>query len=191
MNKNVKFIAAALLLAGSGIFAFQHFNKAEAGNTVAAIAPAAGDEGKATGAPQVAWAVRCNEEDDAKKEKKPAACEMYQRQDMKESGQRVIEFAIGYPEDKAEARGVFVLPTGILLEQGVKLKVDENTPMQFQVRYCVPNGCMAFVNLNDDLLATFSKGSKAFVEIYAMDGKPITLTLPLNGFADALKKIKG
>ncbi|HRC26460.1 MAG TPA: invasion associated locus B family protein, partial [Alphaproteobacteria bacterium] len=56
------------------------------------------------------WTVRCQESD-----KKREHCEVFQRLIVKETGARAAEFAIGFPEDKNVARGVIVLPLGMLL----------------------------------------------------------------------------
>ena len=71
---------------------------------VLANAFAAGKETKpaadASGKSEALWTVRCQEEDKTREH-----CEVFQRLIVKETGARVAEFAIGFPEDKALARG--------------------------------------------------------------------------------------
>ena len=184
MKTYIKYIAVAVLLLGAGFFAFQQFYAPDANAQDAASAnanPAANME--------TAWAVRCNDEESVQADNKRGKCEIYQRQDMKDSGQRVIELAIGYPEGQEDARGIFILPMGILLEPGVKLTIDDGKPLAFGVRYCLPNGCFAYVSLNDDLLSRLSNGTQAVV--VRANGEPLSIPMPLKGFTKALGEVQG
>lgn len=185
-----KFAVAALLLCGAGIFAFNNISTQKANAQDGATPAAASAPVTAAANLDNAWGIRCNDEESSKAENKRGKCEMFQRQDMKETGQRVIEFAIGYPPEQEAARGLFILPTGILLQEGVKMRIDENKPLEFQVRYCVPNGCMAYVSMNDQILDMMSKGTNAVVEVSQLDGKKIAIPMPLKGFKKSLDEIK-
>lgn len=191
IRKSIKHRAGLLhvLAVSAVLFAFGTMD-AQDGHAAAPEKPA---ESKVEAAS--AWAVRCHEPKPAEKEaqKNSAAskqCEVFQRQDVKKTGQRVIEMAIGYPPERKDARGVFILPTGILLQDGVTLKIDDNDPLKFQVRYCVPNGCMAYVTMSNAILETMSKGNTAFVGITQINGAKVSIPMPLKGFNDALAKIK-
>lgn len=130
------------------------------------------------------WTVRCQEEDKAR-----AHCEIFQRLIVKETGARVAEFAIGFPESKDVARGVIVLPLGMLLQSGVEMKIDEGKPFAFKIRYCTQAGCFAYVNLDKTLLDLMRNGTVANFTFKAADGKDVNLQMPLSGFAKALKEI--
>ncbi len=130
------------------------------------------------------WTVRCQESD-----KKREHCEVFQRLIVKETGARVAEFAIGFPEDKNVARGVIVLPLGMLLQSGVEMKIDEGKPFAFKIRYCTQAGCFAYVNLDKALLDLMRNGTAAHFQFKAADGKDLTLQMPLSGFGKALKEI--
>lgn len=191
MKKNMKFlIAGACVLVAAGVAFSQFYTPSANAEDASATKPATATTPDVA-AIDSAWSMRCNAEEDVKAQDKRGKCEIYQRQDVKESGQRVIEFAIGYPVEQKEARGIFILPMGILLQSGVKLAVDDQAPMNFQVRYCLPNGCYAFVSLNEEVLATLSKGTNASVEVVSADGKPLKIAMPLKGFSKALKQVQG
>lgn len=147
---------------------------------------AAGKEEKTASAtpPGDLWTVRCQESDKAKEH-----CEVFQRLIVKESGARVAEFAIGFPEKKDLARGVVVLPLGILLQPGVEMKIDEGKAYAFKVRYCTQAGCFAYVNLDKDLLGLMKSGTAARFVFKSADGKDVNLSMPLTGFGKALKEI--
>jgi len=185
MKTYIKYIAVAVLVLGAGFFAFQQFSTHEANaQDSAATADPAANIGSA-------WAIRCDDEEAVQAENKRGKCEIYQRQDMKESGKRLIEFAIGYPEEQKDARGIFILPMGILLEPGVTLTIDDGAPLAFKARYCLPNGCYAYVSLNGDLLGRLSAGTQATVEIVRANGEPLKIPMPLKGFTKALGQVQG
>ncbi|MFN3701100.1 MAG: invasion associated locus B family protein [Alphaproteobacteria bacterium] len=139
---------------------------------------------------ETAWALRCSEGVDVDAaESKRGVCELFQRQDVRDSGERIIEFALGYPEGQDVARGIFILPTGILLQEGVKLRVDDGNQFEFHPRYCIPNGCIAYITVNDDLMKQMSSGKNMFVDIFQGNEQMITIPMPLKGFSKALADI--
>lgn len=176
MIRSRSLILAGLAAALVGGATFVLTNAFAAGKTEekAASAPASGD----------LWTVRCQESDKAKEH-----CEVFQRLIVKESGARVAEFAIGFPEKKDAARGVVVLPLGILLQPGVEMKIDEGKAYAFKVRYCTQAGCFAYVNLDQALLDLMKNGEVARFVFKSADGKDVNLSMPLTGFGKALKEI--
>lgn len=185
MNKKLLIgavLAGAVMLGGFGLYKVTGKNDSGA---------AFAQEGTAAEAAAMdsTWFLRCNEEGDAEASNKRGKCEMFQRQDVKETGQRVIEFAIGYPEGKDQARGILIMPLGIYLPAGAQMKVDENEPFKFQVRTCTAVGCVAYLTLTDPVLDIFKKGQKATVYMAQADGKTIGIEIPLKGFTKTLKEI--
>ncbi len=134
-----------------------------------------------------AWQVRCANDDTKPKR---GRCEAVQVQTMTDSGQRLIEFAIGFPEGSSDARGVLVLPLGIMLQPGGTIKVDEEKPLNFGIRYCMPNGCYAYLSLNEDIQNIMAKGANALLTIQANNGKNININMPLSSFSKALKDVR-
>lgn len=171
------FVVLALAATG-GLFLNQ---KAIGGDKPAA--PAAASTEKGTGTP---WAIRC-----AKDEKtgKSGKCEIFQRLVVKETGKRVVEFAVGFPESKDSARGVVVLPLGMLLTEDISMQIDKEKSFSFKPRYCLPEGCYAFVNLNRKLLDLMRGGKEVQISFRALDGKPVSIKLSLDGFGKSLKEI--
>lgn len=123
-----------------------------------------------------AWAVRCNQQTDG-------YCETYWRYTVPETGQRVAEFAVGYPKDAKAARGVMVLPLGILLTDDVQMQIDNGQAFKFKVRYCTDNGCLAYLNINKELLGMLRNGTLAVVSLKNMQGQNVRIEIPLAGFA--------
>ena len=154
--------------------------------------------GAANAANENPWSVRCGDEEEAGKsvEAKSGAssqdrvCEAFQRLVVSKTGKRVAEFAIGYPKDRKEARGVVILPLGILLADGVGIQIDEGQQYRVKPRYCTPQGCFSFISVNDELMASFKKGSNLMINARALNGKDVRIKLSLKGFANAVRKAK-
>ena len=185
MNKKLLIgtvLVGAVMLGGLGLYKLTGKNVSGAAYAEdSAVAEAASME--------TTWFLRCNEEGDVEANSKRGKCEMFQRQDVKETGQRVIEFAIGYPEGKDQARGILIMPLGIYLPAGAQMKVDENEPFKCQVRTCTAGGCVAYLTLTDPVLDIFKKGDKATVYMVQSDGKTVAIDIPLKGFTKTLKDI--
>jgi invasion protein IalB len=193
-------IAVGVVL-GVGYAVFAGVTGGNAGK-FAAIAPAAGEAGPvqpgasgptpATTLQKVAnWTVRCGEKKEG--DTAPPHCEIFQRLVSKDSGQRVTEFAVGYPDGPGagrDARGVIVLPLGVVVDEGMDMQIDEGQKFKFRVRYCMAKGCLAFLNLNDNLLSALSGGREALITGKAFNGQDVNIRLSLDGFGEALKKIQ-
>ncbi|MCC7305873.1 MAG: invasion associated locus B family protein [Alphaproteobacteria bacterium] len=134
------------------------------------------------------WHERCGK---SYKEGAPkrGTCEIFQRLVMKDSGKRVVEAAIGFPKDKQTARGIFIVPLGVLLAPGIQIKIDDGEAYKFQARYCDNGGCYGYVDLNQELLDKMSKGNTVTVSFTATNQKPVSLKLQLKGFSKAIKGI--
>jgi invasion protein IalB len=133
------------------------------------------------------WFTRCEKQDP--KSTTPPQCEAFQRLVIKESSQRLAEFAVGYAEKGQPARGIIVLPLGILLPAGVQMQIDAGKAFKFNVRYCEVSGCYAYVTLNDELLTLMRKGTKAVITFQSTKAQKIQIEMSLKGFGAALEKV--
>lgn len=129
-----------------------------------------------------AWAKRCSEGPNSH-------CEIFWRYNLADTGQRVAEFAVGYPEGSKTARGVMVLPLGVLLTEDVQMQIDGGQAFKFKVRYCTDAGCSAFLNMNEKLLDMFRAGTLAVVTLKTHQGQNVRIEVPLAGFGKTLAQI--
>jgi len=130
------------------------------------------------------WNIRCSGEEVAPER----ACEIFQRLTLAKTGQRVSEFVIGLSEDKKNARGVLILPLGILLDNGIEMQIDDDQIFKFKPRYCVNDGCYAFINLDKPLLSALKKGGVVEFRAVALSGKDIKIKMTLQGVTKALRR---
>lgn len=161
-----------------------------AGGAVAADAP----KSKTAAPAEELWAKRC--EDLKDKDGKTVTgqyCEVFQRlaaQEKDKSVKRVVEFAVGYPPDEKTARAVIALPLGILLQEPLYLQIDDKQDHEFHVRYCLADGCYAYLNLPDAVLGELQKGKKITLKSRAFNGQKLHIVMDLKGFAPALEAAK-
>ena len=153
-----------------------------------------------------AWTLRCEGEGKAQ------VCEIFQRLMHAESGVRVMEFAISFPQAEKEAqknlsavappsaalqmgrdmpgRGVIVLPLGIMLTDGVILKIDQSKRYAFEVRYCTAEGCYAYIELPRATIDHLGRAMNATISFTTLDKRNISLPIDLKGYGSALQAIR-
>jgi invasion protein IalB len=82
-----------------------------------------------------------------------------------------------------QARIMRVLaPLGVLLPSGLGLKIDENDMGRAGFVRCLPNGCVAEVILEDDLLTRLRAGGTATFIIFQTPEEGIGIPISLDGF---------
>ncbi len=84
-----------------------------------------------------------------------------------------------------EARLLRVLaPLGVLLPNGLGLNVDGENMGRVAFVRCLPNGCVAEVVLDDDLIATLSGGTEAIFVVFKTPEEGIGIPVSLSGFEE-------
>ncbi|MCV0428274.1 MAG: invasion associated locus B family protein [Roseibium sp.] len=83
-----------------------------------------------------------------------------------------------------QARILRVLaPLGVLLPSGLGLRVDNADIGRAGFVRCLPNGCIAEVILEDDLLSKLKGGAQATFIIFQTPEEGIGIPISLNGFS--------
>lgn len=83
-----------------------------------------------------------------------------------------------------QARILRVLaPLGVLLPSGLGLRVDNADIGRAGFVRCLPNGCIAEVILEDELLSKLQSGSQATFIIFQTPEEGIGIPISLNGFS--------
>ncbi len=117
------------------------------------------------------------------------ACAILQQQRQK-NGRRVlaVELQAGSGDTLS---GTLVLPFGLHLDSGVTLQVDDTTalkPSRFST--CLPAGCLVPLALDKETTAALRAGSTLHLKAESVDGKKLTFSVSLKGFAAALQRLK-
>jgi invasion protein IalB len=89
-----------------------------------------------------------------------------------------------------EARLLRVLaPLGVLLPNGLGLNVDGNNMGRVAFVRCLPNGCVAEVVMDDELLKILSEGTDAVFVVFKTPEEGIGIPVSLNGFRDGFDNL--
>lgn len=84
-----------------------------------------------------------------------------------------------------EARLLRVLaPLGVLLPNGLGLNVDGTDMGRVAFVRCLPNGCIAEVELDDDLIKVLSEGTDAIFVVFKTPEEGVGIPVSLDGFSE-------
>jgi invasion protein IalB len=101
------------------------------------------------------------------------------------SGQKLAIALLIEPEGSDTKLLRVTLPLGVALVPGARIVIDEKEAMTAPYVVCLPkNGCMADYKADADLIEKLKKGRSLAIQAFDR-GRPISFTLPLNGFAKA------
>lgn len=80
-------------------------------------------------------------------------------------------------------------PLGVLLPNGLGLNIDGKDIGRVAFVRCLPNGCVAEVVLDDQLIATLSSGKSAIFVVFKTPEEGIGIPVSLTGFGDGFKQL--
>lgn len=149
----------------------------------------------------LAWGVPCHAQEAAKFGNWTAKCEeskgqvqggcfIFQNLVLREGGQRVLQFAVGYVATTDAPIALLSLPLGISLPPGVTIRIGNAEPTRVIVERCEPNGCRAGLKLTAELLAQLKAGTQLTVTFHDAERRPIEVPLSLEGFEAGLTSLK-
>lgn len=139
-------------------------------------APAAAQSGPATDE----WVKVCRTDEKQKKEFCKTAY------DLRTSGGQFLASA-AVVEASGEARKIIelIMPTGLLLQPGVKVQVDNNKSEEGKYGMCAADGCIAQLLASDSLVAQMKKGTNLTVSAQGQAANPVDFVFPLATFKTA------
>lgn len=82
-----------------------------------------------------------------------------------------------------------IAPLGVLLPNGLGLKVDSTDIGRAGFVRCLPTGCVAEVIMDDKLIDSLRTGQQATFIIYQTPEEGIGIPLPLTGFKEGFDKL--
>lgn len=102
-----------------------------------------------------------------------------------ETGQFVAGAAL--IEQEGEAKKVFriTLPLGMQLVHGTRMILDKEQAMTGRYVVCLPNGCMADFDVNQEFVGKLKKGQQITLQGINLPGQAASYPLPLADFAKA------
>jgi invasion protein IalB len=168
------------------------FSTALAGSALASLALAAllGASGPAAAQGVVRsvfndWQIRCDTPPGAQGEQ-CALIQSVTAEDRANVGLTVI--VLKTADAKSRLMRV-VAPLGVLLPSGLGLKIDQTDVGRAGFVRCLPNGCIAEVVMDDELIKKLRTGKAATFIIFQTPEEGIGFPMSLNGFGEGYDKL--
>jgi invasion protein IalB len=92
-----------------------------------------------------------------------------------------------YDELTGEARRMarVILPTGMLLQPGLKIQIDQGKSEDAKYAFCAPDGCFAEMLISDADFAALKKGKMLTVGAEGQAANPVSFNFSLDTFKSA------
>jgi invasion protein IalB len=81
-------------------------------------------------------------------------------------------------------------PTGVQIQKGVELKVENSAIRKLNYILCEPGRCEASTAMDDSMVREVTAGSNATATIYATDGRGISFNIPIKGAGKAIAALQ-
>jgi len=143
--------------------------------------PAAQDPNvtQAVGVP-TPWTKICSKDPQANKE----ICLITQEL-RAETGQFLASVAVREVQDDPKKQFIIAVPPGMLLQPGMRLIVDQTTPVGALYAICFPNACYGDAPINAEFVTGMKKGTQLVVQAINQTGRTVNFQLMLKDFAKA------
>ena len=106
--------------------------------------------------------------------------------DLRTSGGQFLA-SIAVVEATGEARKIveMIMPTGLLLQPGLKVQIDQGKSEDAKFGMCAPDGCVAQMVSNEAFVGAMKKGAQLSITAYGQASNPVTFTFSLASFKSA------
>ena len=131
------------------------------------------------------WQIRCDTPPGAKSEQ-CALIQSVTAEDRPNIGLTVIVLKTA---DKKTRLMRVIAPPGVLLPSGLGLKIDNAEIGRAGFVRCVPNGCVAEVIMDDNLIGKLRTGQSATFIIFQTPEEGIGFPISLKGFGEGFDKL--
>jgi invasion protein IalB len=131
------------------------------------------------------WQIRCETPPGAQSEQ-CALMQSVTAEDRPNVGLSVIVLKLA--DQKSRLMRV-VAPLGVILPSGLGLKIDNQDVGRAGFVKCLPNGCLAEVNMDDNLVTQMRNGQTATFIIFQSPEEGIGFPMSLKGFGDGFDKL--
>jgi invasion protein IalB len=166
----------------------QHLYRAAVFATLAMAAVSAPDAARAQGAVRSVhqdWQIRCDTPPGAQGEQ----CALMQTVvDESRANVSLTVLVLKIADHKSTMLRV-VAPLSVLLPSGLGLKIDNKDVGRAGFVRCLPNGCIAEVMMDDNLIKQLRSGTTATFIIFQTPEEGIGFPLSLKGFSEGYDKL--
>ena len=155
------------------------FKQGMAGCAVAAFAVLGSVAGVSaqTAEPESPWVKVCNTDPNVNKE----ICLITQEL-RTATGQFLSSVAVREIGGEARKTLLIAVPTGMLIQPGLRVQVDAGKQTEAKYGICFPNACYSELVIDEAFIAQMKKGTKLVLTTLNQQAKPVPLELTLSGF---------
>jgi invasion protein IalB len=176
-------LGAALVVIGSSVGTLAQQPKAAPQQKAPAAAkgtPPAEAQGQQAVAVPTPWTKICSTDPEAKKE----IC--LTSQDIRaETGQFLASVAVREVQDDPKKQFIVAVPPGMQLQPGLRVVVDQTTPMPAKYSICFPNACYGDMDIDAEFVGKLKKGQALTIQTINQIGRTVNFTLALKDFGKA------
>ncbi|MDR3495972.1 MAG: invasion associated locus B family protein [Ancalomicrobiaceae bacterium] len=130
--------------------------------------------------PTDGWIKICQKDEKAKKELCQTAYEL-----RTPDGQFLATFMVLELSGEARRIARMIVPTGMLLQPGIKVQIDQNKPEEAKYAFCAPDGCISEMLLSDATFAAMKKGKTLAIGTTGQAANPVSFNFGLDSFKAA------
>ncbi|MGH6947735.1 MAG: invasion associated locus B family protein [Kiloniellales bacterium] len=130
------------------------------------------------------WTLRCAAPPEQPTER---ACYLVQNVFNRDSGQRLLQLAIGHFAVERRLGALITLPLGIQLPPGITITIDGKNPLKLQAERCLPHGCQFQLLLDDALVGRFKAGNMGGIAVFNLSNREVMVPFSLKGFTAGFK----
>jgi len=134
------------------------------------------------------WTVTCRDPTDAK-EKRVCSAELSIFQESGGQRRAVFSWVIGYNKEGVLSSQLR-FPPGVSIAPGIELKFADKPPRKIAITSCEPGYCEATTPLDDGFIRDASPIVQAEAVITASNGQPVTFTINMKGFTQAVAAVR-
>lgn len=134
------------------------------------------------------WVMRCVQAQPQDAAPAGRVCEMTQELSHTDSGQRVLVAAV-QATGTGTAALTLIAPFGLRLGEGIVIRVGGQDMATIPFRTCLPQGCIADMELDGAALDQLRMGAEGQVVMVTDGGQDLSLTVSLAGFSAAWSRL--
>lgn len=98
------------------------------------------------------------------------------------TGQFLSSVAVREIAGEARKTLLIAVPTGMLIQPGMRVQIDAGKQTEAKYGICFPNACYSELVIDDAFIAQLKKGTKLVITALNQQAKPVPLELTLSGF---------
>lgn len=126
------------------------------------------------------WLKVCQKDEKAKKELCQTTYDL-----RSNDGQPLATFMVVELTGEARRMARVILPTGMLLQPGLKIQIDQGKSEDAKYAFCAPDGCFAEMLISDADFAALKKGKMLTVGAEGQAANPVSFNFSLDTFKSA------